>query len=68
MGTAFLIVVVSVVIIIINIFIGIKFAEVAYIKGYGKDNWAAASIFVGMPVWLLIVALPNKRYHEELLC
>ncbi|MCL2706598.1 MAG: hypothetical protein FWE97_00260 [Dehalococcoidia bacterium] len=43
------------------------FAEVAKCKGYDFEAWKIRSLLCGMPVWILIAALPNKTYHEELL-
>jgi len=51
----------------IHIMVGTWFASVAEIKGYERDAWKSACVLFGMPVWLLVIALPNKTYHKELL-
>ena len=47
--------------------VGIKFGDIAGQKGYNRTDWITASIFLGLPVWLAVIALPNKIQHEELL-
>ncbi|MCL2615564.1 MAG: hypothetical protein FWD30_02065 [Dehalococcoidia bacterium] len=42
------------------------FAKVATAKGCNEDAWKIISL-LGMAAWLLVIALPNKAYHEELL-
>ena len=54
-------------VIVINLYIALHFGLIAESKGYNKSNWHIASFFIGLPVWLLIIALPNKTYHEELI-
>jgi ABC-type Fe3+ transport system permease subunit len=49
----------------IRIWIGKKFAGVAVSKGYEEEPWKSACIIFGMPAWLLVIALPNKKYHQE---
>jgi len=36
-------------------------------KGYEKDAHLFLCILAGAPAWLLVMALPNKTYHKELL-
>ena len=53
--------------IIVQICVGIGFGTVAEKKGYDKTNWTVATVLIGVPVWLLVIALPNNKQHEELL-
>jgi len=47
--------------------IGLQYGKVAESKGYNKNTWTAAAIFFGAIVWILIVALPDKTRHGELM-
>ena len=51
----------------VHILMGTTFSNIANAKGYEKDIWKVACIILGLPAWLLVIALPNKKYHEELL-
>lgn len=63
----FLYVLLSVIYIIIVICVGLRFGDIAERKGYNKSTWAAAAIFIGVPVWIMIIALPNNYQYEGLL-
>ena len=55
-------------IIIVYVWIALQFAEVAIKKGYETEGkWKALSILIGGLIWLLIIALPNRIQHAELL-
>lgn len=47
--------------------INIQFGKIAESKGYNKTLWTIASMFLALPVWLLIIAMPNIKQHQELL-
>ena len=66
-GIIVLLVFISLAVLGIAIGIGYQFGLVAESKGYNKGNWMAACILLGAPVWLLVIALPNKTQHNELL-
>jgi len=66
-GIIFLIFLGSCAILGIYIGIAIQFGKIAESKGYDKTRWAIASFFFSAPTWIMIVALPNKIQHHELL-
>ena len=49
------------------IIIAIKFGKIAESKGYRRTTWAVASFFLGVPVWIMIAALPNLVQQAQLL-
>lgn len=53
--------------IFIWIYVGIQFGNIAKSKGYDKKHWTLIAIFLSLTGYLLIIALPNKTQHEELL-
>ena len=53
--------------IIIHYYVAKHFGMIAESKGYDRKNWFMASFWIAYPVFLLIIALPNKKQHEELL-
>lgn len=55
------------VIVWIYFLIATGFSKVANAKGYEKDAYLFLCILAGAPAWLLVMALPNKTYHKELL-
>lgn len=56
-----------IVIVWVHILVAKGFSGVADAKGYEEDAYLAMCIFAGLPAWLLVMALPNKTYHKELL-
>ena len=54
---------------IIGVFIGVGvfFGRIAKSKGYSVGTWTAACIIISLPAWLLVIALPNKKQHKEIM-
>ena len=61
------IVAVAVVAFVVNFVAAMCFGDIAKDKGYNSGTWGFAAFFGGLPVWIMIIALPNKVQHREML-
>jgi hypothetical protein len=66
-GMIILYLIIIAVVIVIHYHVAKYFGMVAESKGYDRSNWFMASFWITYPVFLLIIALPNKKQHAELL-
>ena len=60
----FLMVVVGIAYLVASIIILLKFGEIAESKGYDKNKWIAAGFFLGVLIYILITALPDKKQRK----
>jgi hypothetical protein len=64
----------GIILVVIQIAVAFQFGRVAEQKGYSGGNYIAACIFGGLPVYLLVIALPDmeqirkqETQHRELI-
>ena len=62
-----LMVLIGIIMFFIHIGVAIAFADLMQDKGYEKSMWGILAFFFGLPIWLVIIAKPNKKFEQNVI-